>query len=223
MALRGHIRQQNSLPLNLLTYAIDMLKQFIALINKENITLFLKIFIPTLIIVLAVAFQPWHEPKIFLRDINIGVYTGLLSNIGAFFWNSAAVICFLGACYAKKFKTKETFQFLRFAGCFSLFLMIDDFFMIHDRVLPRHLNWPEEIMYIGYIFGVIYYLYLYLKMKNLFYAPLLLSAFGFLGLGFIGDILGLGYVEEDGSKFIGISLWLAFHSVSTWALLKEDR
>jgi len=199
-----------------------MIKNLLRLINKENITIALTAFIPAFIIILLVAFQPFHEPKIFLRDYNYRVYFGIVSNIGSFLWDAAAVIALIGALYAKKIGAKKTYQFLGFAAALSLFLMIDDFFMIHDRVFPHLLGLPEEIIYFFIIASTFFYLYLYYRMKNFYYAPVLLSALGFLFLSLSGDVFGLGYLFEDGTKFIGISMWFAFHWVTTWSLITKN-
>lgn len=168
---------------------------------------------------LAVQLQPFFPPKDLLRDANFNVRYGLISNIGIFMWLAASAISLFIASSGSLISKITEKHYFYFAGFFSLFLFNDDFFKIHEYAWPLVTGLSEDYFYAMYLIAVAIYLALYFKRKNKEYTFLMLGAFGFLALGMAGDVFGLGYMFEDGTKFIGISLWLTFHWLDARSVL----
>ncbi len=154
-------------------------------------------------------------------------YIGLLSNLGIMGWTSAAAICFFCASLLKKeVKFRESFLFLIFSGSICLLLDLDDAFMLHERVWP-YLHVPEKVIFMGYIIimagYLIYFLHTILKTDYI----ILILAFGFLGVSAVIDQI-IPFSEfiafmEDGPKFTGIILLLAYYSRTSFKMVKEIR
>lgn len=156
---------------------------------------------------------------------NFHPLTGVVSNIGILLWALAGfscVICFL-SIYAA---TSERNTFLLSSGLLSLFLMTDDLFMLHEYILPYHLNIPQSVVYVGYLLIVGYYLFAYRKKLLSAHSWGFLVACMFLGASAAGDQVmpqeGIYYFIEDGLKFMGIIFWSAFFSSTSVRRLIEE-
>lgn len=80
--------------------------------------------------------------SIMTRDpIAIGdlpVYAGFLSQVGIFFWSATATLRFFGAKTLPRQMTYKSLRlFLLASGVITLFLGIDDAFLLHESVFPR--------------------------------------------------------------------------------------
>jgi hypothetical protein len=143
-------------------------------------------------------------------------FAGFLSNVGIIFWVATASIL-LNEYWFLRDKSEEinNAHFFLYGGVISSLLLFDDFFMLHDRLLPRfYIN--EFFVYIFY--GVLVFAYL-LKFRSQilkFNYSLLILAFLFFSISLIvdrfpDDIFGKWYhLLEDGSKYIGIWCWFNF-------------
>lgn len=165
----------------------------------------------------------------FFKDTNViagqPFYFGAMSNIGIIFWCATASICLLSSLIlhtVSRVKVKK--QFLFYAGFFTLFLMLDDLFLIHEEVFPNYLGLSDSILYLAY--GVISLVWLlnYRKIiSQTDYSFLLISFFLFAG-SLVVDILddsgflfilnpnldGFYYFLEDGFKLLGITGWFSY-------------
>jgi hypothetical protein len=149
-------------------------------------------------------------------------FFGMVSMLGLFGWAAAAGISFLTYAVIRDDDPGALRRFFFTAGVFTLFLMMDDAFMLHEQVLPRGLGIRERYIKMAYLvaagaFGIVFMKQLLsnnpvlLIAAGLFFAgsfafdnPVVLSALGFFESGFVL------YVVEDGSKFTGIVLWLTW-------------
>ena len=162
-------------------------------------------------------------------------YLGLFSNLGVVLWTAAAAICLFAASELSGAPNRQARQFLLYAGLFTLLLMLDDLFMLHE-------NYAEDIVYIFYGMGLLYYVVrffgLILRLDVVLFA-LTIPLFGnavLLDLAPWRLLPGQGievpeaiasspierdelrhlgrelrYLLEDGFKFIGICCWAVFH------------
>jgi hypothetical protein len=149
-------------------------------------------------------------------------FFGMVSMLGLFGWAAAAGTSFLTYAVIRDDDTGALRRFFFMAGVFTLFLMVDDAFMLHEQVLPRGLGIRERYIKIAYLiaagaFGIVFIkqlLYnnpvlligagLFFASSFVFDNPVVLSALGFFESGFVL------YVIEDGAKFTGIALWLTW-------------
>jgi hypothetical protein len=107
-----------------------------------------------------------------------------------------------------------TVRFLMVSGIFSLWLGIDDLYMLHDRLFPKMFHVPEILFYLLYFFAFAAYL-VYFTPQILKYDYLLfMAAFIFFVLSrqFFIKIPYLSQFNTTGDmlKYFGIVFWLAF-------------
>ena len=149
-------------------------------------------------------------------------FTGMISMLGLFSWAAAAGVSFLTYAVIRQDGSVQLQRFFLCAGIFTLFLMMDDAFMLHELVLPKGLGIRERYIKMTYLaaagtFGVVFIRQLLghgpviLAAAGLFFAgsfvfdsPAVLNAFGLFETSFVL------YVIEDGFKFTGILLWLTW-------------
>jgi uncharacterized membrane protein len=149
-------------------------------------------------------------------------FIGMISMLGLFGWAAAAGVSFLTYAVIRQDGSVQLQRFFLCAGIFTLFLMLDDAFMLHELVLPKGLGIRERYIKMAYLatagtFGVVF------VRQLLGHGPVILAAVGLFFAGsFVFDspavlnALGLFetsfvlYVVEDGFKFTGILLWLTW-------------
>jgi hypothetical protein len=166
---------------------------------------------------------------VFLRDPNAlagsPFYTGALSSLGVLLWGAAATVCFLGASVLREpLSGRGLRPFLLGAGAFTILLMLDDLFLVHEAVVPRYLGLQDSAVYAGYA-GLAATLALRFRRTILTtrYSLLLLSVAllaGSVGFDVLEDVFGvegisvsglnLNYLVEDGLKLLGIAGWLVY-------------
>ncbi len=163
----------------------------------------------------------------------IPVYSGLLTQIGIFFWIAAAAVCFFSATIAlpKKYPNSlKIRKFLLISAIITLFLGLDDAFLFHEAVFPS-LGIPENIIYLCYAGFFLFYLckswsiicktdYSIMAVALIFFSISilldivhLLSPISFLFRAPIFDFF------EDAAKFTGIVSWCTyFFHVGQWSI-----
>ena len=111
-------------------------------------------------------------------------------------------------------------QFLFFAGCLTTLLLLDDFLLWHEVVLPYLLGISEKVVYTVYVLLTLTYLIRFRDpIRNSGYGLLLLS-----GVFFASSVLldlklhssDFKSLTEDGAKLLGIATWSAFHIRTAW-------
>jgi len=142
-------------------------------------------------------------------------YTGIFSNIGIVLWCASAAICFF--CSAILFKgrgDKNQRTFFLCSGLMISVLLLDDLFMLHERILPDYLAVPQNLVQASY--GLMALLYLRRFWRILFSAEhlILFTAFGCLGFSAFCDVIPFrvpGHLLfEEGSKLLGIASFLIY-------------
>lgn len=155
----------------------------------------------------------------FTRDVfstaEIPVWTGILSNLGVFLWISAlAVSAFTVVVTPPSAGWRNV---LIAAAAVSGTLAVDDFFMIHEWILPEYLGVDERVPLLLYALAA-GGLVLAVRGRD----PdgrvdrVLWAAIGLLGLSVALDLVEPAdapewrYLVEEGFKFLGIGTWLGF-------------
>mgnify|MGYP000038178985 FL=1 len=149
-------------------------------------------------------------------------FIGMISMLGLFGWAAAAGVSFLTYAVVRQDGSVQLQRFFLCAGIFTLFLMVDDAFMLHELVLPKGLGIRERYIKMAYLaaagtFGIVFVRQLLghgpviLAAAGLFFAgsfvfdsPAVLNALGLFETSFVL------YVIEDGFKFTGILLWFTW-------------
>ena len=109
------------------------------------------IFIPSILLIIAVALAkvllqvPVYQ---FMGDTssiaNIHPLSGLLSNIGVLLWCGAATICFFVAGALKQTRNYKIINFFLASACLSTYLLIDDFFLFHEKLAPTYIGISQD-------------------------------------------------------------------------------
>lgn len=137
------------------------------------------------------------------------LYTNALGNVTVLVWWTAATTGVLGGALALLHRHRAGSALLA-AGVVSAWLGLDDFFSIHEQVLPDIVGIPEKAVYAGYLALALAFAW---RWRSFFAGPrllLALAAAGLLGLSVAADVLAEGHhVIEDGAKLTGAALWAA--------------
>lgn len=200
---------------------------FSRLFKKSTIITLLKIFLPG-ILILAIfgiySFTSNFEFRMFSQDpIQIfrgKPYIGILSNLGILIWCATATILLYSAKLSDmQGKSKKITDFLFYSGILTIFLMLDDLFLVHDIIFPEYLNIDDKAFYFIYGSSVLLLIYFFYKIILDSDYILLLLAFGLLAGSILFDFmdaLGIAIhyelVLEDSFKFLGIISWFAYFS-----------
>src|SRR5690606_34084030 len=197
------------------------------------------VFLPPCAVLAALlVFGLVHEvdPSAMTRDIasvaNVHPLSGVLSNLGVLLWSMTAGICLFAASLVHRSPrtasgvrspvgaTGET-RFLVSAGLLSTYLMLDDFFLAHEVLLPEHLGIPESWVCAGILLWATVHVLVFRRI-GLRHSPWLLAcSVAFLGLSIAVDLVlepwlwrlrKWIYFVEDGAKWLGIATWFAYHA-----------
>ena len=177
-----------------------------------------------LFVLVVVSLQLGIDLGEFLRDpastTKVHPFTGVASNVGVILWTATATICLIGWSILRHNPNQLKFSaFLLCSGLLTLLLMLDDLFLLHEKVFNVYFSVPEKLTYLGY-FGLILWIAMAFKKCILKTEYLiLLIAFGFFGLSIFTDAIQ-GRIEsiigswrilfEDGFKLLGIVSWMGY-------------
>ena len=154
--------------------------------------------------------------KLVLRDLaqscDAPLGQGFLSSVGYLLWMAAAAIALFAASTRQIQGPAAYRQFAYCGGGFSLWLCLDDMFLVHDRYLG------EAFLYVTYAFFTRLLLFKFRGPLQRFAGETFLLAVILLGTSVLTDALQgvfpFSYetvqVVEEGAKFLGIAAWLAF-------------
>lgn len=155
---------------------------------------------------------------------------GILSSLGIILWCVTAAVCFFAAIMLRKIETREKFYFLFFSALLTSYLLLDDFFQVHEYLAPKYLGLNETLILI--LLGVSTSAYLFAFRKIIFNTNFIFLALAitFFAISvFIDEILHsalsqlMGYdwkcFFEDGSKWLGIACWCSYFTSTSYQLL----
>lgn len=158
------------------------------------------------------------------------VYSGFLSQVGILIWSAAASICFF--CAKRLWHTRaerELKRFLVVSGAFTLWLALDDMFLLHETVFPL-IGIPQNIVLGSYIILTLAYLFAFRRAIGETNFLLLAVSLSFFAVSVTLDVFkpfkhSLTFFEE-GAKLIGIVAWTVyFIGVGEYAIdsVSEER
>ena len=144
-------------------------------------------------------------------------YLGSLTHVGVLVWWSSAAICFFAAGFHDpRSGVGNRRAFLRASAVVAAWLTLDDFFLLHDVVFPRHLGIRQRFVLLIYGAGMVLYLARFrkeiLKTEYLLFA----ASLACFGVSVLADVmqsrvqLDEHHLIEDGSKFLGIAIWTLY-------------
>lgn len=158
---------------------------------------------------------------IFTRDMatlaNFPPYIAITSSLGAFLMCATATCCLFAVSVAHETGRGVPWHIFA-AGLFSLYLVADDFYEFHDRLLPG-IGFPQRLVHVMIATTAAAITFRWWRQFLAFRPWLLALALAFLGISMafdlFDDVLGemLGdwqFFWEDGAKLVGISLWATY-------------
>lgn len=170
-------------------------------------------FVPSIaVLVVAVFMSIFYGVNI--RDMtNEG---GVLSNLGIILWCAAASVCLFTAITLHNNKQATGVGFLYYSAFLTAYLLLDDFFQIHEVIFPHYLGLDEKIVYIILIIAVITYLIEYRRLILQTNYIFFLLALGFLGSSVASD--GIFASLEVIYAVLGIVIAASFYFI----VFKQD-
>jgi hypothetical protein len=152
-------------------------------------------------------------------------YTGGVSIIGGVLWGAAGATWLLCAWVLWQRGGSRDVAPLAIAGLFSMWLAVDEFFVLHEIVIPEKTHYPEPAVYMTYVGLTLLYLIVF---RDFLYSTrwlLLLLALGFFLASTLMDqsrVSGLVLLEE-GLKLFGIVTWALYFASTASDLLTPVR
>lgn len=168
------------------------------------------------------------EPySVFTREVieqtGAKTYTGFLAHVTWFLWVVAGTAGLLAAAALRRRDPRDRrIPFFLGTSALTGLLLVDDFAMLHERVLPK-VGIPQEAQY-GLYAVILLALLLWFRPQFKGGGALLAVAAGaFWAVSIASDIpnerWGIpGCAAEDGAKMIGTALWAAF---MVWSCLRS--
>ncbi len=139
-------------------------------------------------------------------------FLGFLSSVGSWLWVAGATICLFRIATLDRNSNNQLKKLLHLIGWFSLFLAVDDFFLIHDRYITEGILFPLYAIYLIYL--LIRHHTTIVEVDG--FAFLLAGSFLALSVfvDAVQEIIALPYaynqILEEGFKFLGGATWLFF-------------
>jgi len=135
---------------------------------------------------------------------------GLVSSVNSWLWIAAATLCFFRYALQPRGGDGRYRRLLLLMGSFSLFLGVDDFFLIHDNYLA------EGILLPLYAIFAITILVRYRRIIGQIDGTAFVIAAGLLAMSILVDAvqenLPMPYeytqIAEEGFKFVGAAAWV---------------
>ena len=160
--------------------------------------------------------------SVFTRDMAVLAkfhpFVSIASSLGAFLMCATATCCLFAFSIARETGRQIPWHILA-VGLFSLYLAADDFYELHDRLLPLHFGIPQQLVYALIAITAAAITFRWWRQFLAFRPWLLAAALFFLSLSMAIDVFDAMLVKilhqwqffwEDSAKFLGISLWATY-------------
>lgn len=196
--------------------------------------LLLKLYTPIALVMLSLGLLVNALPDLKLahltRDVTslgkMPIYYGALSQVGLLLWSATTTICFFTYFYLKSYAPhrSESLRFLLYFGILTLYLLLDDTFLLHEEFFSDYLNIPEKVILVllmGFTVGFAYFNFKEILQNELGLFALAGLLFGSsLFLDVIADRIfddfflfeKIEHLLEDGAKMAGIVTWAVYFS-----------
>jgi hypothetical protein len=152
-------------------------------------------------------------------------FLGVLSNLDILLWCATAAVCLFAFLVIRQDPgRRKVALFLLLGGLLTILLLLDDLFLLHERVFPRYLHWRQRYPYYAYFSLTVAYLVAFRKiiLKGDFW--MLAAAFVFFALsiavdaftGPLSESFPSFHLFEDGFKLFGLASWLGYFGQFAW-------
>ncbi len=223
-----------------------LLRQF-----QRDIRLILTAIVAGLPFLVGAFFIDWASGEtvsieILLRDplqsANLPFYMGFVSNVGILGWAAGASFCGLAWGVLRRTRNHPMVPFFALGGLLLAALGLDDFFIIHEEVVPvmlfpedgwLHISEKGVFAFYG-VFALVFLIRCRRVILNETPFGLLAAGMGFLAASLVVDVLGISSIVhdrgnrllvEDGAKLLGILCWAGYFATTALRHLapKDDR
>lgn len=187
--------------------------------------LLLCLYLPAGVLLLIVLMASVHTDiplAMFTRDpadiTHTSPFLGVVSNICILLWCASAAICFFSFFIFRKTEAHSAAIFFLFSGLLTSMLMLDDLFLLHERIFPQYLHWRQRYIYLSYVSVVLVYLATFRQIifKNNFLVLSLALGFFFMSVAVdcmaakMDNLVSYYHLFEDGFKLFGLASWLGY-------------
>ena len=153
--------------------------------------------------------------------------TGLVSNLGILLWCASAALCLFSATVLHRTGAdRATHRLIFWAGIVTVVLLLDDLFLLHERIYPAVFGVGERAVFGVYGAMLLTYFSVYRNVLARTDPSLLVVALACFGVSLIVDqgpesILPAHLLFEDGFKFLGIASWFGYFSTLCYEQLRS--
>lgn len=184
-----------------------------------TIILYIVFVLLPLLIVLAAYLQPFVPPtSLFLDPVMVSdgeLHHGFFSNIGVLFFSATAAICLFAGFVLRTVEKTDPSRFLLLIGCFTAWLTLDDFFLLHEHLFVNYVGIPQTLTVTIYMLLLLWIVITFRNEVLEFKLNLFLTSSFFFSISVGVDTFVTGQQEivsiiEDGAKFLGITTWFAY-------------
>ncbi len=195
------------------------------LVDSRPRTAVVLVFTAVVTAVTAAAFTAAVSDSIKVKDLARDPATlsgsrasdGALSTLSALGWAATIATVLLGATLLWRMEGRSRrVMFLRGAAVATAVLMVDDVFLIHERLAPQ-IHVAEEVLFSVYVIGYSTFVYAFRDVMRTTMLPLL-AASGFFFAASLAVAFGPRAIFDlhhfflsDTYTFIGTGAWLAYH------------
>lgn len=174
-----------------------------------------------------------------VQTFNGRFFVGFLSNLTILVWAIGAYVTLFTWRIVKAVKGPQEWQrFFFLAGSFTVVLMLDDFFLIHEQVFPEYfllskvtgLEPNEKILMAAYALFAVWFFYtarqtiFKTSWSHLAISMALLSVSVLIDRG-IGELIvpnkAVRIYIEDGAKFLGVVAWSLYFLLASRKVVLE--
>lgn len=199
--------------------------------RKSNTNTHFLIYGIALTLIFLAVLQPFVPMGNLTRDplvvANGKFYFGAFSSLGILGWAATCTICLSSYFMLSDSRDKKTRSFFLFSGLFTLLLLFDDLFMLHDVVFPNYFGVNEKVALAIYPILSAYLLVNYRgRIAGSSYGRLFI-ALVFLGFSNVVDSIfpnvnGLNSIIKDGFKFLGVVGWSIYFFDTAFSVLNYE-
>lgn len=152
-------------------------------------------------------------------------FYGVLSTLGVLGWATATTVgLFCAGVLRATGRTDSPAAFFFTGGLFSLLLLLDDLFLLHEHVGPVHLGIPQNAILALYVVAAVGWTFRFRRTLRHEAPWLFLTAGGFFAMSIAVDLIPGGHDDafqllEDGTKWLGIVAWALYWWVVGWGAM----
>jgi hypothetical protein len=160
-----------------------------------------------------------RDPADFVR---LPWYLGALSTLGIVLWTASAAVCGLTSYFLHRSGSRSQAKiFLLVSACVSGLLMIDDAYLLHDRVLPGA-GVSDSVTYTVYALVVFAYIAVFMRTWRRTLYLVMFAAFTAFAVSILMDVFWTHPFGEDVFKLAGIVFWFSYVTTASALLFRED-